>query len=70
MISKGTTHDNGGRLARYLVTGKEGEQAELWELRGFASRDVVEAFRTVDLMAEATHCRHPFMHVQIRNYEG
>ena len=29
MIAKGTTHDNGVRLARYLTTGKEGEIAAL-----------------------------------------
>ena len=45
MIAKGTPHDNGLRLARYLVTGKEGEIAALWELSGFASTDIVEAFR-------------------------
>ena len=70
MISKGTTHDNGGRLARYMVTGKAGETAELWELRGFASPDIVDAFRSVHVMAEATKCHEPFFHVQIRNPQG
>ena len=31
MIAKGTTHNKGAKLARYLTTGKEGERAELWE---------------------------------------
>src|SRR5580704_6965777 len=70
MISKGTTHDNGGRLARYMVTSKAGEVAESWELRGFASPDIVDAFRSVHVMAEATKCHEPFFHVQVRNPEG
>ena len=32
MIAKGTTHNNGAKLARYITTGKEGERAELWQL--------------------------------------
>ncbi len=70
MISKGTTHDSGGRLARYLITGKDGERAELYDLRGFASPDIVEAFRSVHVMAAATKCEQPFFHVQVRCPEG
>src|SRR5271157_2161612 len=70
MISKGTAHDNGGKLARYMVTGKDGEQAELWELRGFASLDIVDAFRSVHVIAEGSRCQQPFFHVQVRNPEG
>lgn len=69
MIAKGTTHDSGGRLARYLVTGKEGERAELWELRGFAAVDIVDAFRSVHVIADGTKCQQPFFHVQVRNPE-
>lgn len=70
MISKGTTHNSGGRLARYLVNGKEGERAELYELRGFASDEIVDAFRSVHVIAEATKCERPFFHVQVRCPEG
>src|ERR1039458_4456099 len=70
MISKGTTHNNGVKLARYITKGKEGERAELWELRGFASNDITEAFRSVHVMAEGTECEQPFFHVQVRNPEG
>jgi hypothetical protein len=70
MICKGTTHDNGGKLARYMVTGKAGEMAELWELRGFASPDIIDAFRSVHVMAGATKCHEPFFHVQVRNPQG
>jgi hypothetical protein len=69
MIAKGTTHDNGARLARYLVTGKEGERAELLELRGFAALDIVDAFRSVHVIAGGTKCQQPFFHVQVRNPE-
>ena len=53
MIAKGNTHNNGVKLADYLTTGKEDEQAELWQLRGFASADIRDAFRSVHVMAEA-----------------
>jgi hypothetical protein len=69
MISKGTTHNNGTRLARYMTTGKEGERAELWQLSGFAANDIRDAFRSVHVMAEATRCEQPFFHCQIRNPE-
>ena len=70
MISKGTTHNNGARLAEYLTTGKEGERAELWELRGFEATDIKDAFRNVQIMAEATKAQQPLFHVQVRNREG
>ena len=70
MIAKGNTHDNGARLARYITTGKEGELAHLLELRGFALRDITEAFRSVHVMAGKGQCQQPFFHVQVRNPEG
>jgi|SRR5271165_4394693 len=70
MIAKGTTHNNGAKLARYMTTGKDGERAELWQLYGFGSNDIKEAFRSVHVMAEATKCEQPFFHVQVRNREG
>jgi hypothetical protein len=70
MISKGTTHNNGARLAAYMETSKDGERAELWELRGFAATTIKDAFRCVDAMAGATKAEQPFFHVQVRNREG
>lgn len=70
MIAKGTTHNNGARLATYMTTAKEGERATLWQLRGFAAEDIKDAFRSVHVMAEATQCDKPFFHVQVRNPEG
>ena len=70
MIAKGTTHDNGGRLATYMVNGKLGERAELWQLRGFAADQIKDAFRSVHVMADATRCEQPLFHVQVRNPAG
>lgn len=70
MIAKGTTHNNGARLAAYMETSKDGERAELWELRGFAATTIKDAFRCVDAMAGATRAEQPFFHVQVRNREG
>jgi hypothetical protein len=70
MIAKGTPHRDGAILARYLVTGKERERAELWELRGFACTGIVPAFRSVHIMAAATKCLAPFFHVSVRNADG
>lgn len=70
MIAKGNTHADCGKLAAYMVTGKDGEKAELYELRGFASDDIRKAFRTVAFLAEGTHCDKPLFHVQVRNPEG
>jgi hypothetical protein len=70
MIAKGTPHTNGARLARYMVTGKDGERAELHELRGFAESDIVDAFRSEHIVAQATHCEQPFFHCQVRNPVG
>ncbi len=70
MIAKGTTHNNGAKLAWYMITGKDGERAELWELRGFEATGIKDAFRDVHIMAEATQCEQPFFHVQVRNPDG
>ncbi len=70
MIAKGTTHNNGVRLAQYITTGKDNERAELWQLRGFSAANITDAFRDIHVMAGATKCEKPFFHVQVRNREG
>ena len=70
MIAKGTPHRDGAILARYLVTGKARESAELWELRGFPCTAIIPAFRSVHVMAAATKCLAPFFHVSVRNPDG
>jgi hypothetical protein len=54
----------------YMTTSKEGERAELWQLRGFGATNIKDAFRDVQIMAGATKCEQPFFHVQVRNREG
>ena len=66
MIAKGNLHGAGGRLARYLVTGKRGERAELVELRGFASADIRMAFLDVEIQARGTRAEKPFFHAYVR----
>lgn len=70
MIAKGNLHANCGKLAAYLVTGKDGEKAELHELRGFADATIRDAFKTIDAVAKGSHCTKPFFHVQVRNPQG
>jgi hypothetical protein len=70
MIAKGTTHNNGAKLASYMSTAKEGERAELWQLRGFEATTIKDAFRDVEIMADGTKCEQPFFHVQVRNRDG
>jgi len=70
MIVKGNTHNSGGRLARYMTTAGPGERATLHELRGFAEDNIVDAFRSIHIIAAATQCEKPFFHVQVRNREG
>jgi hypothetical protein len=70
MIAKGVPHAQGARLARYLITGKDHEHAELLELRGFVLPGIIDAFRSVHVMARASKCVFPFFHVSVRNPVG
>jgi hypothetical protein len=71
MIAKGNPHNNGPFLACYLAADSKGnERAELAELRGFASKNIFDAFALGQLQAEGTQCRKPFFHVQVRTPEG
>ncbi|MCC6716319.1 MAG: hypothetical protein IT555_00380 [Acetobacteraceae bacterium] len=70
MIAKGNLHASGARLAAYMVTGKDGEKAELYQLRGFADAGIRDAFKTIDAAAKGSHCTKPFFHVQVRNPQG
>jgi hypothetical protein len=72
MIAKGNAHNNGSKLAAYLMNGgKHGERAELAELRGFGTTlDLKDAFRDVHIMAAATKAEQPLFHVQVRLPDG
>src|ERR1700680_3664770 len=72
MIAKGNRHNNGAKLAGYMMTGnaKKGERAELYQLRGFDEADnILDAFRDVEVMAEATKADNALFHVQVRCLE-
>src|SRR5271170_4743003 len=73
MIAKGNLHGDGGGLARYLMTGKKGEIAELLGTRGLENLggDPAQAFAMLQKVAEAnTKCAMPFFHTQTRNAPG
>lgn len=66
MIAKGNLHAHGTKLAAYLTTGKDGERAELVELRGFVADNIRDAFIDVQIQAEATNATKPFFHAYVR----
>jgi hypothetical protein len=70
VIAKGNTNAHGGALARYMMTPKEGERVEVGEVRGFETKDLYEALRTVQLVAGLTKAEQPFFHVYVRLPEG
>jgi hypothetical protein len=71
VIAKGNMHNNGAKLAKYMISaGEDNEKAELYQLRGFAEDNIVDAFRTVQGIAAGTHCEQPFFHVQVRTPVG
>jgi len=71
MIAKGNLHGDGAKLALYLTTGKDGERAELIELRGFPTDNIRDAFVAAQLGAEAkTQATRPFFHAHVRLPEG
>jgi hypothetical protein len=71
MIIKGNTHDNGGKLADYLMAGGPGEVAKLLDMRGFATGDLHAEFLDIDLLRErATKADSALFHVQIRGVDG
>ncbi len=67
MIAKGNLHAHGGRLAAYLTTGKDGERAELIEMRGIAAASLRDGFRDIQCIAAGqTRCAKPFFHAYVR----
>jgi hypothetical protein len=70
VIAKGAANNSGAKLAAYMVRAKDGEQVELYQVYGFATGDIHEAFRSIDAMAKGTRVQQPFFHVAVRNREG
>jgi len=66
MIARGQIHSSGPKLAAYLTTGKEGERAELVELRGVLADDIRGAFADLQNIAALTKAEKPFFHAHIR----
>ncbi|AWV20008.1 Hypothetical protein RADP37_05499 (plasmid) [Roseomonas mucosa] len=68
MIARGTIHSSGPKLAAYLTTGKEGERAELIELRGGLPGETVrDVFGDLQAIADsATRAEKPFFHGYVR----
>lgn len=69
MIIKGNRHNNGAKLAHYMMNGdrRKRERAELCELKGFGeAENILDAFRDVEVMAEATKADNALFHVQVR----
>ena len=73
MIAKGNLHGNGGKLARYLMTGELGEDVEFVEARGLDGfgADPVAAFEALqDIARHHTQAKKPFFHSQTRIAPG
>jgi hypothetical protein len=69
MIIKGNRHNNGCKLANYMMNGeaRKGERAELHQLKGFGeAENILDAFRDLEVMAEATKADNALFHVQVR----
>lgn len=72
MIIKAISRSSGSQLAAYLMQEHKADrdQAELLELRGFATPDLKAALCSVELEAEKTRCKNPLYHVSFRPDHG
>ncbi len=58
MILKAKERGDAAQLARYLLATRENDHVELHEISGFASDDLIEAFREADAIARGTRCKN------------
>jgi hypothetical protein len=72
MYAKANTHNDGVKLAVYLMKGHEaGERAELIDMRGFGFSDLRDGFRDEHIKArDGTRGDAPFFHVYFRSADG
>lgn len=56
MILKAKERGGGAQLARYLISMRDNDHVELYEVRGFISDELDGAFREVDAIAKGTRC--------------
>ena len=57
MILKAKERGNAPQLASYLLSMRENEHVELYQMRGFVSDDLKEAFAEAEAIASATKCK-------------
>lgn len=58
MILKAKERGDAAQLARYLLATRENDHVELHEISGFASGELIEAFREADAIAKGTRCKN------------
>lgn len=69
MIIKANRHNDGGKLASYMMTGsfQKEEYAELLGLKNFGEAETIfDAFRDAEIMAGGTKAQNALFHVQVR----
>lgn len=57
MLLKGSQRGTGQNLARHLLNAQDNEHIELHQLRGFASDNLLDAFKEVEAISRGTKCR-------------
>lgn len=57
MILKGSQRASGGQLASHLLNDRDNDHVELYEVRGFAARDLHGAFQEAHAVSKGTRCQ-------------
>ena len=70
MILKAKERGDAGQLARYLLSMRDNEHVELYEVHGFASDDLIEAFSEADAIARVTRCKNYLFSMSLNPPEG
>jgi hypothetical protein len=70
MILKAKERGDAPQLARYLLAERDNEHVELYEVRGFASDDLIGAFHEADAIARGTRCQNYLFSISLNPPEG
>lgn len=70
MILKAKERGNARQLASYLMSMRDNEHVELYDLRGFASDDLNDAFEELDAIAGQTKCKKHLFSMSLNPPEG
>ena len=70
MILKAKERGDGGQLARYLLATRDHEHVELYEVSGFVSDDLLDAFHEADAIARGTRCKNYLFSMSLNPPEG